>query len=106
MFHDKTWFVVLFVLCSFITSSLAVPVAVVNQGFEDITGENPTNEFTFGTLNGWDLYDPGTNTSQGDGPTYFIGTLTPFEPDPVGKFWGLYLLSCGGDRGRACWHRV
>ncbi len=85
MLHVKAWFLIGLALCSLVTSSLAAPVAVVNQGFEDITGENQTNEFTFGTLNGWDLYDPGTNTSQGDGPTYFIGTLTPFEPDPVGN---------------------
>ncbi len=67
------------------TTTMAAPVAVVNPGFEDISGESPTNEFTFGALNGWELYDPGTNTSQGDGPTYFIGTLTPFQPDPVGN---------------------
>lgn len=65
--------------------SWAAPVAVTNPGFEDITGENVVNEFTFGELNGWDLYDPNNVTSQGDGPTYFIGTLTPFEPDPIGN---------------------
>lgn len=63
---------------------VAAPVAVVNAGFEDISGESPSNEFTFGPLNGWGLYDPGAVTSGGDGPSYFIGTLTPFEPDPVG----------------------
>lgn len=52
-------------------------VAIVNPGFEDISGESPFNEFTFGPLNGWDLYDPGAITDNGDGPTYFIGTLQP-----------------------------
>lgn len=65
------------------TTSHAVPVPVVNSGFEDITGESPFNEFTFGPLNGWDLYDPQGITAGGAGGTYFIGTLTPFEPEPV-----------------------
>jgi len=38
------------------------------------------NEFTFGALSGWDLYDPGNITSNGDGPAFFIGTLTPTAP--------------------------
>lgn len=71
------------VTCSLGVAS-AAPVAVVNPGFEDISGESPFNEFTFGPLIGWDLYDPGAITDGGDGPTYYIGTLTPFEPDPVG----------------------
>ena len=66
------------------TAASAAPLAVVNPGFEDISGESPFNEFTFGPLDGWDLYDPGAVTDGGDGPTYFMGTLTPFEPDPVG----------------------
>jgi hypothetical protein len=66
--------------------AMSADVPVVNPGFEDITGEAPFNEFTFGPLNGWDLYEenPGT-TDGGDGPTFFIGTLTPFETDPVGN---------------------
>ncbi len=64
---------------------VASAVPVVNAGFEDISGESPFNEFTFGPLNGWDLYDPNGVTDGGDGPTYFVGTLTPFEPDPVGN---------------------
>lgn len=54
-------------------------IEVVNAGFEDISGETPINEFTFGPLPGWDLYDPGNVTGGGDGPQYFIGTLTPTE---------------------------
>lgn len=60
------------------TQASGVPLA--NPGFEDITGESPSNEFTFGPLNGWDLYDPGNITQGGEGATYFIGTLTPNPP--------------------------
>ena len=67
------------------SAAFAVPLDVINPGFEDITGEAPFNEFTFGPLNGWDLYDPNGITSGGMGGTYFIGTLTPFEPDPIGN---------------------
>jgi hypothetical protein len=65
--------------------ALAAPLAVVNPGFEDISGETPVNEFTFGPLNGWGLYDPASITAGGAGGTYFLGTLTPFEPDPIGS---------------------
>ena len=63
----------------------AATIPVVNPGFEDISGESPFNEFTFGPLLGWDLYDPDNITSGGAGSTYFIGTLTPQEPDPIGN---------------------
>lgn len=56
----------------------AAEVPVTNPGFEDITGETPNFEFTFGPLDGWDLYDPDNINGE------FIGTLTPVEPDPVG----------------------
>ncbi len=55
-------------------------VSVVNSGFEDISGESASNEFTFGPLNGWDLYDPNAITGGGEGGTFFIGTLTPNAP--------------------------
>ena len=58
--------------------AFAAPVAVTNPGFEDISGETPFNEFTFGPLNGWNLYDPENITSGGAGATFFIGTLTPY----------------------------
>jgi len=74
---------------------LAAPLAVVNPGFEDIGGESPVNEFTFGPLNGWDLYDPSSVTAGGQGPTYYLGTLTPVEPDPVGSP-GVYEFFPGG----------
>lgn len=63
-------------------SAAAAPVAVTNPGFEDISLESPVMEFTFGPLNGWDLYDPDGVTGGGAGNTFFIGTLTPFETSP------------------------
>jgi hypothetical protein len=60
-------------------------VPVVNPGFEDISGESPFFEFTFGPLNGWDLYDPNGIADGGDGPVFYIGTLTPQEADPRGN---------------------
>ncbi|WP_197530795.1 hypothetical protein [Bythopirellula polymerisocia] len=80
------------------TLALAIPLQVVNYGFEDISGESPFNEFTFGELNGWELYDPNTVTDNGDGPTYFIGTLTPFEPDPIGNPGVFANFPAGGSR--------
>jgi len=73
----------MFVFCKTPSATWAAPLTVVNQGFEDITGESPVNEFTFGELNGWELHDPNVVTDNGDGPTFFIGTLTPFVPDPM-----------------------
>jgi hypothetical protein len=55
-------------------------VTVINPSFEDISGETIVNEFTFGPLNGWDLYDPNGITGGGAGNTFFIGTLTPNPP--------------------------
>ncbi len=67
-------------LVSMASSVVAAPVLVINGGFEDISGEDDFNEFTFGPLSGWDLYDPGFITSGGAGSTYYIGTLTPNPP--------------------------
>ncbi|MCC6511400.1 MAG: hypothetical protein IT423_20035 [Pirellulaceae bacterium] len=55
-------------------------LTVVNHSFEDISGETVVNEFTFGPLNGWQLYDPNSITNGGAGNTFFIGTLTPTPP--------------------------
>ena len=56
----------------------AADINVVNHSFEDISGESPTGEFTFGALNGWDVYESSVGqTSNGDGPDYYAGTLTP-----------------------------
>ncbi|MBX2851560.1 MAG: PEP-CTERM sorting domain-containing protein [Phycisphaeraceae bacterium] len=57
-------------------AAAAADINVVNHSFEDITGETPFNEFTFGPLNGWDLYESFVGqTDGGDGPGYYIGTL-------------------------------
>jgi|GEM_PF-2109831 len=66
-------------LSLFLVSSLpAATLSVVNHSFEDIIEEDITNEFTFGPLLGWDLYEVTVNlTSGGDGPSFFVGTLTP-----------------------------
>ena len=73
-------FCCLFLALSFVPLQ-AASLFVANHGFEDISGETPFfDDFTFGALNGWDLYDPGNITGGGAGLTYYIGTLTP-QPD-------------------------
>lgn len=58
--------------------SSAALLGVTNPGFENTTGSPVVyNEFTFGPLPGWNLYDSGSITDNGDGPTYFIGTIAP-----------------------------
>lgn len=66
-------------LCTTNTSQADL-ITVINPSFEDISGEVAYNEFTFGPLNGWQLYDPGAITNGGAGNTFFIGTLTPTAP--------------------------
>jgi hypothetical protein len=81
--HDKAGIAAIAGLLGalFGSGALAAPVTVINPGFEDISGEVAQNEFTFGALNGWDLYDPQGVAGLGTGGDYFIGTLTP-QPDP------------------------
>jgi len=57
-------------LCTTNTSHADL-IAVINPSFEDISGEVAYNEFTFGPLNGWQLYDPGPITNGGAGNTFF-----------------------------------
>jgi hypothetical protein len=76
---------VAFAVCFTASMAFAAPVTVLNPGFENIAGESPYNEFTFGPLAGWDLYDPENITGGGAGPTFYLGTLTPFQPDPLGN---------------------
>ena len=62
-------------------------ITVVNSGFENTSGSIIFNEFSFGAPPGWNLYDPNNVTSNGDGPTYFIGTLRPASaPNPTQFF--------------------
>jgi len=66
-------------------AALAALVPITNAGFEDNSVGVPFNEFTFGPPAGWSLYDPNIITNGGAGNTYYLGTLTPFEIDPVGN---------------------
>lgn len=58
--------------------TIAAPVAITNPGFEDVSVVGMTyNEFTFGALPGWSLYDRDNVVGSGVGPVYFPGTLAP-----------------------------
>lgn len=82
-----------------LTTLVTTDVDVVNPGFEDISGENPYNEFTFGALNGWDLYDPEGNTNGSGGGGFFIGTLMPGEvPNQPGVIQNFPGGAAEGDR--------
>jgi hypothetical protein len=61
-------------------AAIAAIISVANASFEDISGETLVNEFTFGPLNGWQLYDPNGITNGGSGNTFYIGTLNPTPP--------------------------
>jgi hapalindole H/12-epi-hapalindole U/12-epi-fischerindole U synthase len=82
----------------------AAPLNIVNAGFEDTTGQNPFNEFTFGTPTGWTLHDPNLITG---GPGFFTGTLQPNNVDffngpiaaPEGSRVGILFNSQGRDTG-------
>lgn len=76
----QAWLPLVIVILLSHAGAVAAPVTILNSGFEDITGETITNEFTFGPLVGWDLYDPSAITGGGTGGTYFIGTLAPTSP--------------------------
>lgn len=82
----------------------AAPLTVVNAGFEDTSGQNTFNEFTFGTPTGWTLHDPNLITG---GPGFFTGTLQPNNVDffngpvaaPEGSRVGILFNSQGRDTG-------
>ena len=59
---------------SLLPAAHAVDIAIANPGFEDIFGQSPFNEFTFGTPAGWTRYDPNNITMLGG---VFVGTLLP-----------------------------
>lgn len=64
-------------------SATAADITIVNAGFEDITGETPSNEFTFGDFPGWSFYDPSGAKGSGAGPSYYVGTLQPQIIDEI-----------------------
>ena len=70
-------------------------IPVVNAGFEDLSVGVIYNEFSFGPPAGWVLHDPNSITNGGAGNTFYVGTLTPFEADPVGNP-GVYVNYPGG----------
>ncbi len=88
------------VVAAIASPASALSLAVTNPGFEDITGEAPFNEFTFGPLPGWGLHDPGLITGSAAGPVYFLGTLTPFIRDPVGNPGVYEFLPDGAPEGQ------
>ncbi len=60
----------------------AAPIAIVNSGFEDTSGQTTFNEFTFGTPTGWTQHDPnGIIVGAGNGQDVFLGTLQPNGTD-------------------------
>ena len=71
--------------CAVTGSVLAASVPIFNAGFEDNSVGVPFNEFTFGPPAGWNLYDPSGITNGGAGNIYYLGTVTPFEIDPIGN---------------------
>lgn len=80
----------------------AAPLAIVNPGFEDTSGQTVFNEFTFGAPAGWTFHDP--NGIIG-GPGFFPGTLQPNGADffngpaPEGSRVGILFNSQGRDTG-------
>jgi hypothetical protein len=82
--------------------AVAAPLAIVNAGFEDTSGQTVFNEFTFGTPVGWTLHDPNLITG---GPDFFPGTLQPngvdfFNgPAPEGSRVAILFNNQGRDTG-------
>jgi hapalindole H/12-epi-hapalindole U/12-epi-fischerindole U synthase len=77
-------FILMFAICGVIlpTAGRAAPIAIVNAGFEDTSGQAVFNEFTFGTPTGWTQHDPnGIIVGTGNGPDVFLGTLQPNGTD-------------------------
>jgi len=62
----------------FAADAIAMMIAVTNSGFEDVSGQTPFNEFTFGTPIGWPFHDPNSVIPD---PGTFTGTLQPNGTD-------------------------
>ncbi|QDU90954.1 hypothetical protein Pla175_43680 [Pirellulimonas nuda] len=63
--------------------AIGAPLPIVNAGFEDTTGSAVHfNEFSFGALPGWELYDdPAGLIGAGASDPFYVGTLEP-QPAP------------------------
>ncbi len=62
------------VLAGLAAHTHATDIAILNPGFEDVSGQVVFNEFTFGEPAGWDLHDPGGVIPDSE---VFTGTLEP-----------------------------
>lgn len=86
----------------------AESLPVVNPGFEDTTGSASNfNEFTFGALPGWAVYDdPSGLIGNGAGEPFYIGTLRP-SPDPAnpGEFVNFRDGAAEGERVAIAFNR-
>ncbi|CAB5121934.1 hypothetical protein D3OALGB2SA_3041 [Olavius algarvensis associated proteobacterium Delta 3] len=60
-------------------AAMAMPITMVNPGFENTAGQTDFFEFTFGEPVGWSTYDPNNVVFGGSGIT--IGTLFPNGTD-------------------------
>lgn len=88
------------------TTVSAAPVAIINAGFEDTTGQSTSGEFTFGIPTGWTVHDPNDIVpGSGVGGGFFLGTLQPDgvnffnAPAPEGDRVGILFNSQGRDDG-------
>lgn len=88
---------------------MAIPLPVVNPGFEDTAGSvSNFNEFTFGALPGWEVYDdPSGLIGNGAGEPFYVGTLRP-SPDPEnpGEFINFRDGAAEGERVAIAFNRV
>ncbi len=66
-------------LCTQVTRADFLTIA--NASFEDTNGQIISNEFSFGTPTGWQIYNPNNNVANlGVGPDYWLGTLDIHPP--------------------------
>ncbi len=65
---------IIFLSLGWMNLSQAGPITIINAGFEDISGQSQSNEFTFGLPAGWMTHDPNNITS---GSGVLLGTLLP-----------------------------
>lgn len=78
----------------------ATPLPITNAGFENTSGHQIYNEFSFGVPVGWSLYDPASIAAQ---PAVYVGTLQPngteFFPELAPEGSRVLILYNGGRKG-------